>query len=70
MKDMKIPIPSTENEQVPVPILPLQDPLTCILIFTDSTQVFGIVSVQCYGCGPRAAGNVLSGPSLEKVAHP
>ena len=23
MKDMKIPIPSTENEQIPVPISPL-----------------------------------------------
>ena len=41
-----------------------------MLIFIDSTQVLiGIVSVQCYGC-PWAAGNVLSGHSLEKVAHP
>ena len=44
--------------------------ITCILIFIDSTQVFGIVSVQCYGCNPWAAGNILSGPSLEKIAHP
>ena len=42
-----------------------------MLIFIDSTQVLiGIVSVQCYGCRPWAAGNVLSGHSLEKVAHP
>ena len=24
MKDMKLPIPSTENEQIPVPILPFR----------------------------------------------
>ena len=44
--------------------------ITCILIFFYSTQVFGIVSIQCYGCGPWVAGNVLSGPSLGNVAHP
>ena len=45
--------------------------ITCILIFIDSTQVLiGNVSVQCCGCGPWAAGNVLSGPSLKKVAQP